>query len=59
MQDIGNVLARIMQDEQCTPIRAFCLLTEEREENVRELQPKSGTKISRRLCNTGNIEKFR
>ena len=59
MQDIGNVLARIMQDKQCTSIRAFCLLTEEREENVRELQSKSGTKISRRLCNTGNIEKFR
>lgn len=38
MQDIGNVLARIMQDKQCTSIRAFCLLTEEREEDVCELQ---------------------
>lgn len=53
MQDIGNALNTIMQNKQCSSIYAFLLLSKDKEEGdadgIHKLQPKSKTKISRRL----------
>lgn len=57
MRDIGFVLNKIMQTENCSPVCALFMLTEE--DNNRELysiQPESSEEISRRLCDSGNIK---
>ena len=58
MQDIGMTLDRIMRDENCSPIRAFFILTNEEGEKdgIRELQSKSCTKVGRRLRDKGNFK---
>lgn len=59
MKDIGLALNQVMQNKQCSPICAFVLLSENREEGdrhgIRKLQSKSETKTGRRLCDTGNF----
>lgn len=56
MKDIGYMLNYIMRKNNCSSTRAFLLLTEGDANGIRELQPKSEEKASRRLCNTGNIK---
>ena len=59
MRDIGDALNVIMQNENCSPIRAFFLFTQEEgdKSGIHKLQSKSSEEIGRRLCYTGNIKK--
>lgn len=56
MQDIGYMLNYIMRKNNCSPTRAFLLLTEGDANGIRELQSESKEKTGRRLRNTGNIK---
>lgn len=59
MQDIGYMLNYIMRKHNCSPTRAFLLLTEGDTNGIRELQSKSKEKTGGRLCNTGNIKNIK
>lgn len=57
MRDIGIVLNNIIRTENCSPVCALFMLTEKGENSeLYKLQPKSSEKISRRLCDTGNLK---
>lgn len=60
MQDIGNALNMIMQNEKCSPICAFFLLSEKQKEGdmidgIYKLQPKPKKEVSRRLRDKSNF----
>lgn len=57
MTDISNVLNQIMHEENCSPIRAFFILSEtgEQKHELHSLQSKPSEKTSRRLCDKSNI----
>ncbi len=59
MRDIGSALNEIMQNENCSPIRAFFLFAQEEgdKDGIYKLQSKSSEKVSRRLCYTSDIKK--
>lgn len=57
MRDIGSALTQIMRDEQCSPVRAFFLLSENRgdKDGIHKLQPKSEKETSRGLRDKSNF----
>ena len=59
MRDIGNALNEIMRNENCSPICAFFLFTQEEgdKNGIYKLQSESSEKVSRRLCHTGDFKK--
>lgn len=57
MQDISTTLYQIMDKEQCSPIRAFFLLSEGTDKNgIHQLQSESNQKVGRRLRHSGNFK---
>lgn len=59
MRDISGILNKIMQEKQCSSVYAFLLLSEGEDKNgLYKLQSKPNEKISRRLCDKSNFQKF-
>ena len=58
MQDIQDVLTKVMKQEQCSSIRAFFLLMNEGDDKdgIRKLQSEPRKKASRRLRDTSHIK---
>ena len=58
MRDIGNALNMIMQDENCSSIRAFFLYVQNEGDmnELCKLQPKSCKKTCGRLCDKGCVK---
>lgn len=58
MVDIANALTAIMKEKQCSPVCAFILLAEGKEESdgIRILQSQSETEYGRGLCNKSNFQ---
>lgn len=56
MVDISSALQFQMQENQCSPIYAFFLLSEGDKDGVRLLQSQSKTKSGRRLRDKSNIQ---
>ena len=58
MRDIGTMLDKIMRDENCSPVRAFFLYSQNEGDidGLRKLQSKSCTKTCGRLRHQSNIK---
>lgn len=56
MVDISSALQSKMQENQCSPIYAFFLLSEGGKDGVRLLQPQSKTESGRRLRDKSNFQ---